>query len=476
MRAWILVALTGCYDLPKPECGFACGPAGECPSSYACNAAVDRCQLVGSSPSCDRANVDAGVLDTQSDFTAPRVITQAPPPNAMDVGLAVRVHVQFDEPVMGYSDSTFRVSHLGLDEAGPVMYDPTSFTVSREFANLLPDTVYTAVLDPGITDAAGNGALVSWSFRTVDTRPPIVIMRAPVEDATNVSVGADISADFSEPVMGVNASSFTVTQNGMPLTGNLSYAEVMGARAMFNQTTQLVANTTYTVTLTSAIRDKATTPNALAPVTWSFTTGPDDQNPAVATRRPMNASTGILVNAPVVVSFNEPVLGVSTTSFTLTPQGGSPMAATVGYVAATRVATLTPAAQLAANTQYTVTLTSAITDTVNNPLSQLVWTFTTGADTIGPRVALTTPADLAVAVPTSSTVVLQFDEPVQNVSITLQGGALTGTIGLSGGLATFTPDAPLPANATVAVDVTAATDAAGNTLVAPTAFSFMTGP
>ena len=92
----------------------------------------------------------------------------------------------------------------------------------------------------------------------------------------------------------------------------------------------------------------------------------------------MNASTGILVNAPVVVSFNEPVLNVSTTSFTLAPQGGSPVAATISYDPSTRVATLTPMADLAPNTPYTVTLTSAIEDTVGNPLSQLVWTFTTG--------------------------------------------------------------------------------------------------
>ena len=39
--AALFVGLTGavivaCYDLPKPDCGFVCGPDNACPSSYTC--------------------------------------------------------------------------------------------------------------------------------------------------------------------------------------------------------------------------------------------------------------------------------------------------------------------------------------------------------------------------------------------------------------------------------------------------------
>jgi len=39
----LLVALAGtivvaCYDVPKPDCGFVCGPGGACPDAYTCAA------------------------------------------------------------------------------------------------------------------------------------------------------------------------------------------------------------------------------------------------------------------------------------------------------------------------------------------------------------------------------------------------------------------------------------------------------
>lgn len=480
-RFWCLTFLIGCYDLPKPECGFACGPAGACPSSYSCNSAVNRCELDGSTPTCEAA-FDAGVRsDAQTDFNAPMLISQGPPPNSVDVGLAVQIHAQFDEPVFGYTSSTFRVEHFGVEEIGPVMYDPASFTVFRQFPDLLPDTDYTVTVTSGITDAAGNGAFAAWTFHTIDTQRPTVTLRIPAEGSVGVGVGADIFADFSEDVTGVSAGSFTVTQSGMPVSGTVSYTP-FGSRATFTQTTQLAANTTYTMNLSSAIQDTATTPNSLMPVTWMFTTGPDQQIPAVQGRSPINGATDVPVIMPVSARFDEQVINVTTTSFTLTPQGGGPVAASIRYTAATRTAMLTPALQLDPQTLYIATLTSAITDAVNNPLTQLVWMFTTGADDIGPRVALTAPADVATAVPTSSTIVVQFDEPVLNVTtttFTVNGSAIPGTIALSAGntVATFTPDAALPASATITVDVTTAvTDARANPLAAPVMFSFMTAP
>jgi len=35
---------TSCFDNPKPDCGFGCGPNDECPSDYVCNS-EKRCQL-----------------------------------------------------------------------------------------------------------------------------------------------------------------------------------------------------------------------------------------------------------------------------------------------------------------------------------------------------------------------------------------------------------------------------------------------
>lgn len=34
--ASVLGQVTGCYDVPSPACGFACGPGDACPDGYRC--------------------------------------------------------------------------------------------------------------------------------------------------------------------------------------------------------------------------------------------------------------------------------------------------------------------------------------------------------------------------------------------------------------------------------------------------------
>ena len=373
--ALALGVLVGCYDLPKPECGFACGPASECPSDYTCNPAVNRCVLDGTTPTCASA-VDAGT-DT-GDLTAPHVVSQIPQPGSNDASLDVIVMARFDEPVVGVSASTFRLEQNGAPVPGTVTYVPTIDSANFEpDSPLLPATLYTAIVTTGITDLAGNplAAEIAWQFATAgDAMPPVVVTRSPGVDATGVDVGAVVVAEFDEPVFGVSASSFTLTQGVTAVAGVVTYDNV-------------------------AYR-----------------------------------------------------------------------------------ATFRPALQLAAHTLYTAWLSINIYDASFNSLDAVTWSFTTGPDTLGPRVVVTSPLDLSTAVPTTTAITVQFDEPVQDVtttSFTVNGGAITGTIALSAGdtVATFTPDAALPAGATISVTLTTAiTDTAANALAAPVAFSFMTAP
>jgi hypothetical protein len=51
-----------CYDLPKPECGFRCGPNDACPEDYTCSASDGRCHLNGSPPTLVCSSpADAGI-------------------------------------------------------------------------------------------------------------------------------------------------------------------------------------------------------------------------------------------------------------------------------------------------------------------------------------------------------------------------------------------------------------------------------
>ena len=75
--------------------------------------------------------------------------------------------------------------------------------------------------------------------------------------------------------------------------------------ATLNPTATLAADTAYTATLSSTVKDRAG--NTVAPLTWTFVTGP---RPTAAVKPGPN-TTGILVTTKVTATFSEPVTGVT---------------------------------------------------------------------------------------------------------------------------------------------------------------------
>ena len=156
--------------------------------------------------------------------------------------------------------------------------------------------------------------------------------------------------------------------------------------------------------------------------------------PTVTAKTPVAGATGVAATTTVTATFSEAVQGVSGTTFTL-KAGSTAVGAQTDYNPTSQVATLTPSAPLAANTQYTATLTggaSAIKGATGTPLATVSWTFTTAApaDTIAPTVTAQTPAANATGVGTATTVTATFSETVQGVSgttFTLKPGTATST-------------------------------------------------
>jgi hypothetical protein len=109
----------------------------------------------------------------------------------------------------------------------------------------------------------------------------------------------------------------------------------------------------------------------------------DTVAPTTTVMAPAADAVGVPVAGTVMVTFSEQVQGVGGTSFTLRAAGApEDVAAEVSYDDTTRIATLDPSADLAADTKYTVTLAggaSAIRDAAGNPLLNVSWTFTTTA-------------------------------------------------------------------------------------------------
>ena len=102
---------------------------------------------------------------------------------------------------------------------------------------------------------------------SADTTPPTVVSALPSNGATDVAVDAAISATFSEPLysQSITDASFTLRPG---VTGTVTYD---GTAAVFTPATALAFGTTYTATISTAVRDVAGNPLA-APYLWTFTT------------------------------------------------------------------------------------------------------------------------------------------------------------------------------------------------------------
>src|SRR3954467_12349524 len=136
-----------------------------------------------------------------------------------------------------------------------------------------------------------------------------------------------------------------------------------------------------------------------------------------ATARPWGGTgTGVAVGANVSAKFSVPITGVTGTTFALRTAAGKAVPAALGYNGATRVLTLAPTGNLAADTRYTVTLPggpAGIRDDVDNPLATTTWSFVTGA---APAVVALSPASGATGVSVSTNVAARFSEAVRGAS------------------------------------------------------------
>jgi len=59
--------ITACYDVPRPSCGFLCGPGGACPDGYGCAADMY----------CHRNDTPPDLVCTRPDAALPADATSA---------------------------------------------------------------------------------------------------------------------------------------------------------------------------------------------------------------------------------------------------------------------------------------------------------------------------------------------------------------------------------------------------------------
>ncbi|KUO59120.1 hypothetical protein APF79_10890 [bacterium BRH_c32] len=317
----------------------------------------------------------------------------------------------------------------------------------------------------------------------LESTPPVVNSTDPTNFATGVAINKNITVLFSEAIDATTLSTatFILKQGSITVPGVVLAS---GTSAIFIPSDNLSPNTTFTATITTGIKDLAH--NAMAAnYVWSFTTGAtaDITSPLVNFTDPLNAATNVIMNKIITVTFSK-AMDVSTmaTAFKLM-QGTATIPGTVTYSGTT--ASFTPTSNLAPNTIYTGTVSTAAKDIAGNALSSnYVWNFTTGTtqDISAPTVILTDPLNIATGVVLTKKVSATFSEAIDASTITtatftlmLSTTVISGTVSYSGLTAVFTPLSNLLPNTLYTATLTKSIkDLAGNAMASNYVWTFTT--
>jgi hypothetical protein len=166
--------------------------------------------------------------------------------------------------------------------------------------------------------------------------------------------------------------------------GTTTYA-TSAASATFIPSSDLIAATVYTASLSTAVKDLAG--NALATAfTWSFTTGAgaDIVPPTVSTTVPINGASAVSLTTGINAVFSKAMdaATINGATFHVTVSPGSPVVAgKVVYYPATDTATFTPTGPLVPGSTYTATITTDAKDLEGNALAvDFLWSFTAGTN------------------------------------------------------------------------------------------------
>ena len=208
--------------------------------------------------------------------------------------------------------------------------------------------------------------------------------------------------------------------------------------------------------------------------------------PPVISTYPANGDINVPVNQKLSVTFSGTMdtSTITSASYKLTGPGDVAVTGTVSYIGNT--ATFTPDSNLAYNTLYVSTVTTAVKDMAGKALpDNYTGSFTTGSapDITPPTAFFTSPAINGINVPVNQKITIIFNEAMDpatlnsaTFTVSASGAAVKGTVVSIGKSATFTPDLKLAGKkqytATIA---TGAKDLAGNALANNYVWSFTTG-
>jgi len=392
-------------------------------------------------------------------------------PGAAEVPVGHDVVLKFDETVTAVAGNVTIHRHADgsiveqvLVTGSRVTGSGTS-TITVNPVNDFPEgTVLYVSIDSGaFADQSGNpfvgdfqqsgpgdyeaGAYPDYTrFTTADASNNLLLVSTvPADDATGVAVDTTLVLNFnqntcfmnggqgarvyvhrlsdglivhtaeSDTLTGKNTTQITVTLPPVLSAGTAYYVKTPFPSGMYDDNFHAcgVSNSSF-----AGITDTTT---------LNFTTASDTAEPTLVSFTPANGTTGVAVDANIVLTFVEPV-DAETGNITIHKTADGSTVETIpaagGQVTGTGTTTITinPTANLAPNTGYYINVdATAFDDTDGNSFAGITGSTTVGFTTIdtgAPTLASSTPADNATDVTLkrsnggSPQIVLTFSEPV----------------------------------------------------------------
>jgi len=332
-----------------------------------------------------------GIFADISWAQSPYVVTQSPGPNAINVLINTQITVQFNMTMDTASAWIELEKEDDGDVMGTVQWRSTVFTndtlVFVPQNALKPATHYYY---EGNVQSATEGAWFQGSFITkyslADATPPTVQTVYPYNGKTGVSIGESIYIRFSEAM---NPSSITtpgnITLAGSGITGTSDYTvDIEGGDVDIRKNTPFSASSTYTVTITTNVRDLRGNP-LKNQYQWSFTTGAADLiRPTVTQTIPAINDTKVDLFTQFHVVFSEEMDETTLNQANITLYDNTaPIGVPINiYQTNQDNVSFGPQSALTYNHNYTATIGTGVKDRAggNGLLTPYTWSFTTAAN------------------------------------------------------------------------------------------------
>lgn len=224
----------------------------------------------------------------------PLVISTSPISDETGVVLNKIITATFNMPMnpLTLNATTFTLKQGTTPVTGVVTYSGnTAFFTPN--VNLTANTIYTATVTTGAANFAGSTLAGNyiWNFTTGTIIAPRVIATSPFNTETGVQLNKVVSATFDmamNPATILNPTTFTLRQGNTNVTGIVTY---VGNTAYFTPSANLLANSIYTATITTAAQNMAglgITNNYI----WTFTTLNAFNGPVLGAIAPFGAFGG----------------------------------------------------------------------------------------------------------------------------------------------------------------------------------------